>query len=1625
MADFHGLDCDCCKHTIPAVKEILEEINKIVGPPGPTEVDKTIDSLKNLNSSEFAGKLNGLVKLSEAFLKVPIEQISVDQLKLSKADENRKIGKFKLKDLSDVPGLDVSKLVDFSSLNLNSFNSLKFGISGCTIEAEITIPIPALSVKMKFLVTRKGFGYFPVVNAGVKSFDDAAQEKFGKPFSQLSSAEKTEARAPALEKLKGVKFDQPISSTMDLNKAKDLAAKSYSSSKEVFDAVNSSSTTAELIDKLGKIGVFLTEEVDVEQQVNAILSNEEALKNVPVFEEPECGTVGVVPAPFNTEELKNIEKDCCSEEVESDLDLDGVPDSKDTQDTNAFFDKLGISESQRKDLVDEYGVALTSEIEKQLEELESEAVIDQDKALEDVNSMIDAIKTAGDNITNCAKEKQNALNNFYWYVEAEFLNQITLEYATARSNMLDALYGTFETLQAERVRRIERSIAIKNEERALLITASTALFPNIDISIGSSGSSSFPVYALDLGNVQITNQRLQLIEQNATYSQALTTLRNSYENNENRIQEISSLIQDQKAQLALPTFTQAEVQLLLTLGATYSSGLTPSILDNKTRTFKSFFDIATNPVSDQVGFTAQGSFLNLKVHPYILAESKTLFALNSPEQGDVENYLQPLDERRRLVATNVWNKYYSSRRVDLLFTYIEQGYTSPKPQFDDNGNALGPTKTITVVSPTGEKFEEAVAQSIVDIDINDAVAEEFWPNLEAKTLQKITILLGQVRNSTTYQNYIQQIRGAAENEAKYAYAANLIFQENIYTSRNFDNYTLTFSFNTAVANNSINFLNTSQLAQSFRNQYKMVYDSIAGFQNAISGKKQEIENFIELKKKCISDEEKAIGDAAAAFSEKTAKTLSDAAGPLAGAGTPIGAPASDLCPPRLGSDPLGLKPSGNCPGISKNCYWKEYTKIMQKVSLMPIPDDAATGALVKRLFRYYPVPIQIPVPSPAPVVLPTLASGIPDILISVPLPLVWKHIVSLNTPVGLFVIWIAVSGPVPSPYVMYIDEKMDPCFLVTGKGPYSIPAKELRITPLDDKSLLEILAPLPDTFKIPVSISPFNKILGGNNFIKTGDPDSPESFIDKIKEKIKAAADSIEATDPWTLDGETVEEVRQLKDRVNKALRNFPPDISAVEEALGKIEKVIDKKVDDMNIKSIKFPKDPKKLAMPVIGPAELVDTFNKLIDAGIKLPDIGLGIKIISLREKMKQFIDRELSTPEIKEKFAQINEEIAELEATLRISGPQGPDIEKITQRVKKLKAAIKAPVQKVADKISPELLGFISAISLPLPLPVPCYTQATLDPLPPYILALIAAVKALPAALDAISDEELAELIGRFMDLSVPLPRVDDAIFSVSQAFLTLVPDLKFPDLDSLNLLKQNIKTAVQNIFKIKIRLPRPGAIQITIPPAIIKEAIKAALKAAFGVVVALVIKELTEAVNNGDFVKVLAVAAIIKGIFGTDLGSVSGEDIKAFIVSSLESVNDYLQAVENLLQSFPKIDFKSIKETLFPTLPPKIELKPPYLEISTEAMLNAVTPLLQALQAVPFPLPVTLLAASQLPGRAVITKVYPFAAKELLPSWEKLSTKNVPFVIWLDQLVATAQKSGGLASNYVTPWWLPDA
>lgn len=1655
---YKGLGCDCCKKKSQTAQDILEKINSLMGKSVATTTEETISELKNISAElSSVGGIDDIVAISEAFFSVPLENLKPEQLQLD--DPNKTIdlttGKtfssavpgpqgssslgLKVSTICDVPSLDITKILDFSKLgiDLSAMKKIQFSISVPTIVAEKMMNFGIVSVGMKFHIHRKGFSWFPTIGT-LETREDAL-----KNLDKLSK--------------KGYKFPQQVmpvdklppdstsTNVISLDEAKHLVSQQYSDSAEVMDAVQNSVDAADFFNRMTSIGIPIVKEIDPLEAVQKFIAKEEALKKINDQErgitssDTPCGikppSSPLVPKPFIEEDLRKIEKDCCSESTE-------VP--KPDKPQNGLDDLEGLTSMEDiTALLDRLSNPLSDEDEQQ-------AIKDVENFMNDVNKCSSAISAA-------SKEKNNASNNWYWYTEAYALNKIAWEYVKTRIHVIDMLLNNISTLIQERHTLIQRQSVLASQRSSLILQTHQTMLSAGTLYENYTADNT-PTVAYILDGVNIYSSSYQTMLQNSQFSSQVSLINTEFNQNQLRIDRLSGQIENLKNSNGIPTLSSSEITELKEHGIA-------SLLDQM-KAKKEIFNAVTNPVSNQVGFGGISDpvlihdqngvlspigghvpgqnieLLHLFVDPHIYNESKALFSMNAVLTGDIAEYIVTADKRERAYG-NEWIKFYSSNRIDRLFSYQEQGYTSPKPIFDDNGNPLGPDTTIEIKDPLGNVATQTAKQSLVDFNVNQDIAIEFWSggtsgnipgsglDIEDKTKAKMLVLLNDVENSQTYQSYIASITAAAEMEAKLLYAANLIWEENSYDTHSYSAHTSTYTYQTPSIYNS-EFLNNAGLANQYRGMHWLTYDAIDKFQNTIQDKIRQLEIFIEQKKKEIADGEECIAQQAENLRQKSenlnTKTVRNPQ-------RPSQVPPKKSCIEKLGYDPTGKNLPIGCPDFTKNCYWKEYTKIMQLVSLMPIPDSEN---LMKRLFRYYPVGLQIPVVSPSGV-LPTLASGIPDPMISIPMPIIWKHIVTLSTPLGTIVIWIALTGVIPCPYILYFDENMEACFLVTLKGPIGVPANSLRISEMDDKALIDLVKPFDELLNVDMEKAPW-KFLFGNSKIKfSKDPDSANAFIVNIQQKIKSAVDGLVEMD-WSLAAALGDNGPQgpqsgfykTKERLRKAFKYIPPDIEIIEKALLAVGEAVDKQIDEMKISPIKIPKNPKKLITPVMGPAEFMDDINKLKDQGLASTELGANLKFLSLRGELKKMIDRELSEPTVKEDFAKINKEIIDLEQAMKLEGRQNTSEDvrkKITKRVKKIKKIIKIPVQKIADKISPEMLGVMAALSTSIPLPTPCYESKMIEPLPPYILSIIAAIKQLPDLIDTISDDALSNLIK--IDLSMELPKIEDMIWFIIDVFLQFVPDMNYPDPKSVKILTQAVKAAIQNIFKTKIRMPHlPGTVQITITEAMVKNIIKVAVHDAFAAVVALMMEEIKKAMENKNVDMIVAIAMIIKALLGTELSDVGANEIKAILVGLLDAVDEALDELKTIIQPFESIktNFKSIKEQLFPTLPPKPPIpKPegPFMQLLTaEEIATLADPILEMLGLIPLPFPIILLGCATPATRLALTKMHPFMSKEMMPPWEKMSVKNVPFMIWMDQLIATAQKQGGFGSDYIAPYWIGD-
>ena len=786
----------------------------------------------------------------------------------------------------------------------------------------------------------------------------------------------------------------------------------------------------------------------------------------------------------------------------------------------------------------------------------------------------------------------------------------------------------------------------------------------------------------------------------------------------------------------------------------------------------------------------------------------------------------------------------------------------------------------------------------------------------------------------------------------------------------------------------------------------------------------------------------------------------DEAGTGGGAGANAGANArvgskniKKKCKDLLGSDPVGIRPpSGECPNYTKNCWWAEFTKLLQLVSLMPIPElDMGPMGLSSRLFRYYPVPLIIPIP---PFVAPSLT--LPPIvqpLIAIPLPFLWKHIISIKTPLGVFVIWIALAGGfMPNVYIMLIDEQMQSSFIVTLKGPTSIPAKPPNLmlqTPIEKMSLLQMLPGLDTLMRVNLK-TPLGKKVVGTSRLDASNPDAPSTAIDNIKNKIKKSIDEISISDPPFAGNSAA--ALDLKSKIKRAFDVNNPDISGFETALTQILNLASSSIDKIDVAPIKIPKNAKGLMLEPPEAIAMIETAFTLINSAINAPadqakkilsEVGVVPKTFNVKEKLNTLVRSEIDTPDIQNLFATIDTQINTLEASLPAT-PQTPaEVNRaITERARKIKQIVAAPLEKLASKITPEMLGFVSIPAFSLPLPFPCYSNLSLSPIPPYIPLAKIAIKQVPNLIKAIPDAAIAGLLSKAIDLNLPLPDAKTIFQTALNGLLTVVPPLILPITGDQTILKQVANSLKNFLLSFKLRLPKPGLpIQLTIPPSIIKGAIKTAIATFLNGIKNIImgeVRKISSTPLSGRAAKVLAIIGAIKLLFGVELEKMTGNDIKAFIASTIEKVAyPPLDVVKNVLRaaSAASASYQLFNVIRLFTIPGPAEIadtalsilkEGPLVEVNTKLIQQFVDPLLKQVVPVVFnslPFPVTLLGCSFTPTRILLTKIHPVKPIDKLPSWEGLTLKNMPLVIFLDQIAATAQRGALLWSWYYPPGFLP--
>ena len=1527
--DQHPKDCQCCKDTPKEVKLAQQEIMSLFGKPGNvlSEKKKVIKELEAINKQLTpAGGISDIVSLAKRFFSVDFDNLKVSQI--GPPDPKKKVGKFKVKDLSDNPTIDISKVVNLKGLNLSLLNKLKLSVTVPTITVEKTLKFGPISLGIKFLISLKDISWAPAI-----------QPDFDTPEKALAS-------------LKDAKVSKPVSpaegkSLKDLQKL----AKSQIKSPSLKNDLLSAQTSEEFFKKLDANQITLIEEKNIGDDFIQIQqeSHLSAMLTADANEKPfDCQKrkPEIIVANFTPEDIESISP--CA---------------------------LDDSEEQAQELQ-----ANLSELQQELKEIQELAnSAPTEKTANDAAAALDSFlgssNESAKKMDACSKKKQAAKVRYDFFRQVEILHRIPLLYLSTRSSAYSQYINSFKEIIQQRDLLQSRIDGISSK------------VASIDIQLSKTSSIS-PNYAA------LVQEKKTALEESSSFQLEISSLQAKYNYTvEGIVQAADENIDD-------------------------LTGILDNTAEGAIENLRGGLQSKNNPVSNQVGFAANGTF-ELFAAPSIMSELVAIKNSVGPLTSILGNYFKPSpfdfspdtpeEPRTGVLETGVWKKYYDPNRVDLLFTYKEQGYTAPKPVYDSKGKAISAVKKVEFVNGLNNKVSQDVPTSVADCQVDLPVATDFLENIESYTEEKITALINSVLGGDTAKSYLKKVEDAAKIEARLAFSGfvePLNFAE--ATANQFDGSTPENFSRSAEAATKIAKLLTEKLAS--------IKKEIADAEECIEKSKKEMVNAAKKYAESVNGKIEGLLESDSIKKEAMAK---------------------------LGSDPVGATPGNpQFPNYSKNCYWKEYTKILQTVSLMPIPD---VEFLNKRLFRYYPVALQFPA-GPAP--LPTLALGIPDALISVPLPFLWVHVLTISTPFGLFVMWIALAGGIiPNPFIMFIDEKMEPMFLLTPKGPTDLPASQLGVTADEFKSLLDYLK-INKQFKIDLGF-PTGKLVTGSTRGDATDPDDSKNVIEGIKGKIKKSLDDLVIEDP---DFAILnDEGRKKKEKIKKALEQFPPDPKVIDEALKAVMKAAEKKIDELKISDIKIPKSPKKRSIepPPIG--EQLETFMGLIDSAMSAPadvmnivlkDLGIGVKTLDVKKKLTTVAKTAVEKPKFKELLQKTNEKIDKLEERIKnskFSADAAEDLEKkIEERAKVVKDFLIKHLEDVAKLITPEVLGFVAIAAAIPPLPEPCFTSVSLPPVPPWVAIALALIKQAPSIIKAIDEKEIAKLLSGVLNLEKPLPDAERVFNNAFDKLLSLVPDLKIPtdlDVSLAKNLKESLKAWLQTF---KLRLPKVGLpTQIVIPAKLIKSIIKTAFKAFVAALLGVIMGGLEKAIKAAGpeaVAAIIAAIAIIKMILGVDLDQIKGEDIKAFLKSTIESVAyPALDQVKTIIDTANKLksDFKSIKEKFAVPDPKKIlaEIergKGPFIEVGTKQIKQIVDPLLTVAVlkiSENLPYPVVLLGCATTPTRIALTKINPTKSFEVTPTWEGITTKNIPFIVWLDQLAASAQRYALLGSDYVTPYFTP--
>lgn len=445
------------------------------------------------------------------------------------------------------------------------------------------------------------------------------------------------------------------------------------------------------------------------------------------------------------------------------------------------------------------------------------------------------------------------------------------------------------------------------------------------------------------------------------------------------------------------------------------------------------------------------------------------------------------------------------------------------------------------------------------------------------------------------------------------------------------------------------------------------------------------------------------------------------------------------------------------PNPAKHCYWAKFAEDATKVGLFPFPDINYNGAGFS--LRYWPVGLIVPTPGG---------------LYNIPLPQIWKALVTISGAFGTIVVFISICGIIPAPFVFFVTNRGSKYFLFSIWGSSEEFGTKPGVDPIKTFD-----------FRVGAISLPWNFVPD----LPTIPTDGTSDFMDKVRNTISDKIDNININM-----GKVKTNVAKTKDRVYSA-SDKANDINAkLDEAVG--PEVIQERIDsirDSIIDSIDgidfpretYPKDPSKTNyLGAIN--DSIGVSAELLDKKFKNP-----IQIVDVRDKVLGYMDQA-----VQDVIDDIKDELGEDKLSINLKN--NADFTKLKDGMVKVNTKILEILN------SDELFYSVDAVPVaPITISTNCNDDKVVAP--PDVakeIAILNTANILSGAINTLSNVDVIDITG------FVVVKIDDMSSWYKDVLFKIIPPIPLPA-DKFSekfkdAMSDNIST-IKDIFDQKFELP----------------------------------------------------------------------------------------------------------------------------------------------------------------------------------------------------------------------------